>query len=64
MFLATRKTPVNLLTLILSSYILVALLIAIMVRRAPVGYEDESGFHRGERPLEATASDHSLSAKY
>ncbi len=40
------------------------MLIAFMVRRAPVGYEDESGFHRGEKPFEATATDHSLSAKF
>ncbi|WP_221031765.1 hypothetical protein [Actomonas aquatica] len=52
----------NLITFILLGYVAIALLIALMVRRAPVGYEDDQGFHNGERPLERSTTD-SLLAK-
>lgn len=39
----------NLVVLFLSLYAVIALAIALMLRRAPMGYEDAAGFHRGER---------------
>ena len=45
---------VNTLLLILLAYVFVSIVIAGMVRRAPTGYEDESGFHCGEVPRERT----------
>ena len=42
----------NTLLLILLAYVFVSIVIAGMVRRAPRGYEDESGFHCGEVPRE------------
>ena len=44
----------NTLLLILLAYVFVSIVIAGMVRRAPTGYEDESGFHCGEVPRERT----------
>ncbi|MCF3648524.1 hypothetical protein [Synoicihabitans lomoniglobus] len=41
----------NVLLILFGVYLIIAAIIGVMLKRAPQGYEDATGFHNGQRPL-------------